>query len=238
MAILNNDVELAPDYFAKLTAVAPDVAFATGKILSYHDRTRIDGAFDLVSRAFCPWRAGSGQIDGSPWDKARTIQLAPFTALLIRRPVFSRIGPLDARFESYLEDTDFGIRCALAGLAGMYVPQAVAFHRGSATLGAWSNRMVRLNSRNQVFLVAKHSPEPGSQAVVVGQLLWGLLALRHGTGSAWARGKWDAFRQYKAMRSQPHTGIAALLAESEGQIRELSRDTYWRWYFRLAGRAL
>ena len=50
---------------------------------------------------------------------------------------------LDERFESYLEDVDFGLRCAEAGLSGLYVPDAVAYHQGSATLGRWHPETVR-----------------------------------------------------------------------------------------------
>jgi len=58
-------------------------------------------------------------------------------AAIFRKELFDRLGALDERFESYLEDIDFGIRCATAGLTGIYVPEAVAYHTGSATLGRW-----------------------------------------------------------------------------------------------------
>ena len=58
------------------------------------------------------------------------------TAALFHRSLFDRVGFLDERFESYLEDVDFGIRCSLQGLSGIYVPEAVCWHGGSATRGA------------------------------------------------------------------------------------------------------
>ena len=231
IAILNNDVELAPVYLAKLHAAAESAAaaFATGKILGYRNRASIDGTFDLVSRGCCAWRAGSGAPDGPIWNQPRPIQLAPFTALLIRRDVFTQIGPLDESFESYLEDADFGIRCARAGLAGLYEPTAIAMHHGSATFGAWSPRPVHLISRNQVLLAAKHAPS--LWPVLAGQLLWGLLALRHRAGRAWLRGKIDGLRRYRNVTRNP--APADFFAAQEAQIRLLSNDTYWRWYFRL-----
>ena len=231
LAILNNDVELAPDYLAKLLAAAESTgaAFATGKILSFDDHTVIDGSFDLVSRGCCAWRAGSGAADCPIWNLTRPVQLPPFTALLIRREVFAQIGPLDESFESYLEDADFGIRCARAGFAGVYEPAASAIHRGSATLGAWSPRSVYLISRNQVLLAAKHACS--FWPVLAGQVLWGLLALRHRTGFAWLRGKIDGLRRYRAVTRNP--APADFFTAQESQIRSLSNDTYWRWYFRL-----
>ena len=66
IAVLNSDVELAPDYFALLTASSS--WFATGRILAADDPSRIDGTFDLVCRGGTAWRAGSGQADGPAWD--------------------------------------------------------------------------------------------------------------------------------------------------------------------------
>ena len=52
--------------------------------------------------------------------------MAPATAALFRAGLFQRAGMFDERFESYLEDVDFGLRAALAGCPGVYVPAAVA----------------------------------------------------------------------------------------------------------------
>jgi len=115
IAILNNDVTLAPDWLATLlTAGEQEEAwFATGKTLMAADPTRMDGAFDAISRGGCAWRCGSGRPDGPVWNQLRRIRMAPMTAALFRRSLFKEIGGLDERFESYLEDVDFGIRCAI-----------------------------------------------------------------------------------------------------------------------------
>ena len=121
VAVLNNDVELAPDWLERLSAAleaSPDAWFATGKILNQQDRKRLDGAFDLLCRGACAWRAGHGREDGPAWNRARRVAFASFTAALFRAQLFERVGPLDEGFESYLEDTDFCLRCATAGLAG------------------------------------------------------------------------------------------------------------------------
>ncbi len=67
--------------------------------------------------------------------KCGRIRMAPMTAALFHRTLFETVGLLDESFESYLEDVDFGLRCAVAGRSGIFVPQAVAYHRGSATGG-------------------------------------------------------------------------------------------------------
>ena len=76
----------------------------------------------------------------------------------MRRELFEKVGWLDERFESYLEDVDFSLRSARKGCLGVYVPEAVAYHQGSATLGAWHPETARRIARNQLLLVAKHYP--------------------------------------------------------------------------------
>ena len=49
-----------------------------------------------------------------------------------------RLNGFDEDFGSYLEDVDLGLRCVREGYRGIYVPDAVAWHHGSATLGRWN----------------------------------------------------------------------------------------------------
>lgn len=240
-AIVNNDVIPRPDWLERLlnAAAAPGVWFATGKLVRAAEPDVLDGTFDLVARSGCAWRCGQGRKDGADWDRAMPIRMAPFTAAIFKRKVFDCAGPLDERFESYLEDVDFGLRLMAKGLGGVYVPEAVAAHEGSATLGAWHPDTVRRMARNQVWLVAKHFRGNSWWPVAAGQLLWGLVALRHGGGIAWLRGKWEGARRFHEMRGDGGGAVPEnLLAESERLILEYQRktrfDAYWRAYFRLA----
>ncbi|MBX5495571.1 MAG: glycosyltransferase family 2 protein [Bryobacteraceae bacterium] len=251
VAIVNNDVAPAQDWLQKLVEAldAPwdgrPAWFASGKLLSTADSRRLDGSFDLVCRGGCAWRAGSGRPDGPLWEKARRIVSAPLTATLVRMELFRRLGGLDEELESYLEDVDFGIRCAIAGYSGLYVPEAVAFHEGSATFGRWHPETVRRISRNQLLLIAKHYPKNWLRRygwnVAVAQLLWGLLAVRHGAGAAWLRGKWQALRKFRAVRriAPDPAGLDMILTREEQELHALQQatgfDLYWRIYFALTG---
>ena len=138
LAIVNNDVELAPDWLEKLEAGLESGAwFATGRILQAAAPDYIDATYDALCRGGTAHRVGHGCPDGPLFREAREIRFVPFTAALFRAELFDKVGLLDERFESYLEDIDFGLRCALAGYMGRYVPEAVAWHAGSATLGRW-----------------------------------------------------------------------------------------------------
>lgn len=240
VAILNNDVRLPVDWLAQLLAAAGEGAwFASGKLLSAADPTKIDGAFDLVCRGGCAWRAGSQRPDSEVWSAPAKIHFVPFTAAIFRRELFERIGPLDEDFESYLEDVDFGLRCALQGLSGIYVPQVTARHVGSATLGHWNPDTVRRIARNQLLLVAKHYPPDWPRRylrhVLVAQLLWGAVAARHGTFLAWVRGKREGLKLFGRYARVAQPDLERILLTAEEQIRRLQEETgydlYWRLYF-------
>lgn len=245
VAVLNSDVELSPGYFARLAQGMAETGawFATGKILAAGSDTLIDGAFDAVCRGGTACRVGNGQADGAAFSTPRSIWSAPWTAALFRADLFQRMGGLEESFESYLEDVDFGLRCARLGLPGIYVPEALAWHRGSASLGRWHPETVRRMARNQVFLLARHFPNRylrrRAWAILVAQALWGGVALRHGAGLAWARGKWQGWRGFRAARSAEPFEFQALdrlLRQHEESIRQAGvQSWYWRMYFLLAG---
>jgi GT2 family glycosyltransferase len=267
VAIVNNDVELAADWIEKLSAAVdpeeergletprrpggpPHDWFATGRILQAADRGRIDATYDALCRGGTAWRVGHGCPDGPAFREAREVRSAPFTAALFRAELFDKVGLLDERFESYLEDVDFGLRCALAGCAGRYVPEAVAWHTGSATLGRWHPETTRRIARNQVFLIAKHYRGHHGRLllrylwpIAVAQGLWGLVALRHGRGWAWLRGKAEGLRRFAEFTVvgqavvPAERGLPDILAEGEREIRRVQResgqDLYWTLYFLL-----
>ncbi len=242
VALVNSDVEPEPDWLRRLVDALDSSGawFATGKILSASEPNRIDGTYDLLCRSGCAWRKGEGRLDGPEFSQQRSISIAPATAALFRADLFQRAGRFDEAFESYLEDVDFGLRCALRDLKGVYVPDAVAYHRGSAALGRWNPRTVRQIARNQVLLVAKHYPPTALRRywwpILVGQSLWGLVALRHGAGGAFLRGKLEGLRYLRSAPPARDCGrLPGILQDGEREIAEEQRrtrfDFYWRMYF-------
>jgi GT2 family glycosyltransferase len=243
VALLNSDVELDSRWLEVLLDHSlehpEDGGFITGLILSASDPKRIDGTYDLLSRSGCAWRAGHGeQVPGDhrAGGAPRPISMAPATACLYRRDLLARLGGFDVSYGSYLEDVDFGLRCVKSGISGWYVPEAIAWHRGSATLGRWNPQVVRLIARNQLLLVARHYDPALFRSslwrIVVGQCLWGVVAARHGAGAAWFAGKCEGLKNFRPA-ALPSPELASFLESSEREIRRRAQGTYWRWYFRL-----
>jgi len=252
IAILNNDVTLEPGWLEAMLAALMTTTvttggqdgawFACGKILRAGNPTIIDATFDEISRAACAWRCGSGRPDAPVWNRPRTIHMAPMTATLFRRSLFEETGLLDESFESYLEDVDFGLRCAFLGRSGAYVPGAIAHHIGSATVGEWNKDTVRRIARNQVLLAKKHFHGVAAWRIVAGQLLWGFVACRHGRGFSYLRGKLQGLfgRPHGKVQLTELATVKSVLEESEQRIFDLQQETgfdrYWRAYFWLSRR--
>ncbi len=245
--IVNNDVVLEPSWIERLleSAEQENASFAVGKLLRPNNRDLIDGTWDLVSRAAYAWRCGFEKRDGAVWSTKRHIAFAPMTAALFRRCVFDRIGLLETRFESYYEDVEFGVRCALAGLKGVYDPAAVALHMSKTTLGKNRARVMFLTARNQVLILAKYYATKTllrfAWPIFVGQILALVAAARQGCFLAAVRGKWEGLRRWSSFRQHPSVHsireIEMVFSESEREIHHLQRQVgfnpYWRLYFNL-----
>ncbi len=231
IAVLNNDLRLAPDWLEKLAAA--DAPFAVGKVLDWERPEFVDATWDLLSQSGIPMRSGQGKRDGAYWNHPREIALAPWTAILLGRDYWEATGGLDEKFESYLEDIDIGMRGWKLGFRGRFEPGAVAWHRGSSTLGAWHPRQVRLSSRNQVRLLAKHGCANWWKAIV-GQGLWGIAAARHGCLSDWLSGKWEGVRSFSEAATEADAGAIATLEEELFAVSAATgMDRFWRLYWTL-----
>ena len=72
-------------------------------------------------------------------------------------------------------------------------------------------------------------------------MLGGMLALKHGAGYAWVRGKMDGLRYSPAEPAGEWAQIRTVIENSEAEIRDLQMatgfDLYWKLYFALVGRS-
>jgi hypothetical protein len=216
--------------------------------LNYDDHNRIDGAGDAMCRGGASWRLGHGRPDGPLFDRARKTYFPSATAALFRAELFARLGLLEESFFAYLEDVDLGLRAAIEDLPGIYVPEALALHRGSETAGAWSAPMVRWITCHQLLLVAKYYPAgllwQFARPILAAQLLWAALAVSRGRSGAWLGGVLEGLgraaelrRSSRALRAKAG-GLAKILRSAEGEIVSIQRatgfDVFWKWYCRLA----
>jgi GT2 family glycosyltransferase len=200
VGLFNNDMELAPDCIAELVAELdrdPSIGSVTPKMLDFADRAVLDGAGDMLSWRGGGRRRGHGERDSGQFDRAEEVFGPCGGAALYRRGALDAVGHFDEAYFAYYEDLDWAFRAQLAGFRCRYVPRAVLYHRGSATLG---RGMTDFNGyhlwRNPIWLVAKCFPA-GALARHAPDLLRGqagnlYVALRERKARVWARAMRDA----------------------------------------------
>jgi GT2 family glycosyltransferase len=162
VALLNNDLELDPEWLAQLVDALerhPDAASVTGKVLNYFRREEIDGVGDLFTRSATAYHRGAGELDRGQYAREEEVFAPTAGAALYRASALARVGPFDESFWAYFEDVDWGLRAQLAGLRSWYVPSAVAYHMGSRTTGGDRNPVYFvLQRRNTLGLLIKDVP--------------------------------------------------------------------------------
>lgn len=230
--LLNNDVELESDYLSKLVATLdadPKLAFATGKLLRATERDHLDGAGDAMLMAGASYRLGHLDFDSGQFNRPEAILSGCGAAVLFRREALLASGGLDADFFAYLDDLDLALRTQLMGYGGVYVPEAVAYHIGSATFGeALHPRVVEYITRNQIYILIKDYPRPVFlrllPRIVVYQSLWLFFAFRNGALSAHLRGLREGLRNRDSMR-QKNRALLARRRIGDGEFLQRLRDS-------------
>ena len=241
--LLNNDVELEPNFLqALVTALEsdPKIGFATPKLVKASDHRQLDGAGDAILLGGGAYRLGHSD-DSEKFNVAGKVLAGCGAASMYRRAVIAEAGGLDEDFFAYLEDVDLALRAQLHGWGGAYIPSAVAYHIGTATLGdALHPNIIRLLTRNQLLLVIKNYPASlwlrlGPRMLMF-QLMWFALAIKRRATGAYVKGVLGALRLLPRMlrkrrvvmrqRKLSDGEILVLLRDSENQIREwhLGRD--------------
>lgn len=202
LALFNNDMELDPGCLGELVAALrahPEAGFAGAKLVNFHRRDMLDGAGDVFYWGGTGWRRGHGEYDRGQYDRPRAIFGACGGAALYRRTALDAVGPFYEPFFAFFEDVDWSFRAQLSGIGCRYVPTAVAYHMGSATLGAGMTDFTRYHlTRNAIWLVLRDYPAEALVRQLPRLLRVQLLGLRdarrHGQLGPWARGWRDALR--------------------------------------------
>jgi len=103
---------------------------------------------------------------GKMWEEpggdtqVRQVDLVSGCAFLVSRQAIEKVGLMDERFFCYLEETDWCMRMAAAGLKVLNVSSEVVRHQGGASMGGTSTAArVYFGVRNHLLLFKKN---PGS----------------------------------------------------------------------------
>jgi GT2 family glycosyltransferase len=210
-ALLNPDAFPEPEWLERLLVAAqrlPGYGSFASTLMRDGSADIVDGLGDSYHVTGIAWRRRHGAVLDPAWLRECDVFGACAAAALYDVQAVSDIGGFDEDFFCYMEDVDLAFRLQLAGRPCRYVPEAVAWHVGSATSGYRSEFSTYHGQRNLVFTFAKNMPS---------MLLWPLLPLhvvanvialvvaatRGQTRTAWRakRDAWHALRGARAKRA-------------------------------------
>jgi N-acetylglucosaminyl-diphospho-decaprenol L-rhamnosyltransferase len=194
VALINNDVELAPDWLRLLLEAArlhPEAALFTGTLLFRGEEVvnstglTIDAFGRARDRDFRVPLAQLARKDGP-------VAGVSGGAALLRASMLREVGVFDPGYFAYYEDVDLSLRAARAGHLSWYVRSATARHRFGATFVAGSPQQRYLLGVGHLRTVALHQPLLKAAALVPLTVLYRalvkapLMLLRWKPALAWA----------------------------------------------------
>ncbi|GJE29666.1 glycosyltransferase family 2 protein [Methylobacterium organophilum] len=179
---LNPDTMVAPDSLVRARAALfaePATGVVGARLVDEAGRTqrtcaRTPSGIGLVAQTLFLDRLGlAGSHFMRDWDheSPRAVDAVMGAFLMIRRPLFEKLGGFDERFFVYWEDADLCTRVGQAGFALRHVAEAEVRHRGQGTTEAVKDRRLFYFLRAQALYAAKHHGPAVALAVLAAAIL-------------------------------------------------------------------
>lgn len=175
VAFVNNDMRLDSAWLRELLAPLeqhPDVAATSAKILSWNGQ-----AIDFVGGSVNFYGHGFQPLVGRPAEEAEDMAPKPILfacggSMATRRELFLRCGQFDEDYFAFFEDIDLGWRLWVLGYRVLFVPTAIAYHKGHATGSKLPAHQIRaLYERNALATVIKNYDDANLARVLPAALL-------------------------------------------------------------------
>jgi GT2 family glycosyltransferase len=165
--LVNNDATLAPDAVARLRRAAaehPAAGMLAGKVFFDEppDRIWFAGQRFWPALGYSGRPRGYGRRDGPRYRRAYRTDRAAGAFMAASRRVVDAVGLLDDDLFAYVEDVDWCCRARAAGFEIWFVPDALAWHRVSASTGGEraSTHALYYGVRNTIAVSERHLPLP------------------------------------------------------------------------------
>ncbi len=157
--LLNNDAQVAPDYFVRISealAQVPDAALMGCAIYHYPDTERVWYAGGYEDRR----RGVSLHNEYVPADeRPLPTEFVTGCAMLISRDTYQRIGPLpECYYPAYCEDTEYSHLARQTLKPVVWAPAARVYHRVGASAGRSDTtpRVAYWQARHRVFYIRRN----------------------------------------------------------------------------------
>ena len=164
---LNNDTEADPRFVEVLVTALrehPEAGMAAAKMLLFDRRDTLHSAGDGYGVDGIPFNRGVWEKDEGQYDEPGWIFGGCGGAVAYRRVMLDEVAPrstaswavFDESFFMYCEDADLNWRSQLAGWRCWYSPQAIVYHKLSATGGGPIASYY--TGRNTLWVIVKNYP--------------------------------------------------------------------------------
>ena len=157
--LLNNDTEVDPHWLAEVLAAFerhPEAGLVASKMKLFDRRDTFHTAGDFYRVDGTPGNRGVWKIDRGQYDREEYIFSACGGSAAYRKSMLDQIGLLDEDFFYSCEDIDLAWRAQLAGWKCIYTPQAIVYHKLSATGGGKTASYY--DGRNFMYVIVKNYP--------------------------------------------------------------------------------
>lgn len=165
--LLNNDTVVDPgviDEFIKVTKAFPDAGILGGNIYYYSDPTRrwYAGVMWDEKRMHFIHRGDGINEKQTGFKTIQDTAYACGCSLFISTAVISDVGLMDSRFFLTYEETDWCYRARRAGYAILFAPDAIVWHKVSASFGGSESPLINyFMARNRLLWGEKNLPIKG-----------------------------------------------------------------------------
>lgn len=205
IVLLNNDAVLTDQWLEVMVAafmVDSSIGLCSSKIV-IAGTNLVDSVGDAFTTAFTGTKMGEYEPE-SKFTESRFVSGACAAAVIYRREMLEQIGFLDEDFFFNHEDTDLNLRAWLSGWRCLFVPEAVVYHKVSASVGELSDKGVYYFSRNNEWVWVKNIPSNLIIGTIMQRIVYELSAFAFfciikGKWLAFLCGKIDAIRKLPAM---------------------------------------
>lgn len=165
LSFLDSDTIVTPDWASQaIKCLKSDtkIAAVQCKLLLAKNKKQLDYVGEYLGKTgFLVPVAPHGEIDHGQYDSTKQILAAKSAGMFIKKRIFNKIGGFDEDYFIFVEETDLGWRCWLAGYQVILCPSSIVYHHFSATKSVvdekFNNYLVRFHgTKNYILTLYKN----------------------------------------------------------------------------------
>lgn len=159
---LNNDTIIKDDSLIYLVetlesnkeigGVSPMICYAENELIQYAGFTPLT-VYTLRNHSI-----GNGQVIQKKYQRIRKVPYLHGAAMMVKKKVFERIGPMPEMYFLYYEEFDYCISLARHGYSLYYDPRCIIYHKESQSTGQNSPLRTYYMTRNRMLFAYRNRP--------------------------------------------------------------------------------